>query len=122
MTGAFVLITLGVLFLLNNLYPADFRFARMWPVILIVIGVVKIVEYFQGPATVAAGDEPPERPVRPPLPAAPKPPVAPVAPRARKDSLPAGKLTSPTRQSSGYTGDDIPAPKKEGEEDKGEAK
>ena len=119
MTGAFVLITLGVLFLLNNLYPADFRFARMWPVILIVIGVVKIVEYFQGPATVAAGDGPPERPVRPPLPVAPKPPVAPVAPkppvapvapRARKDSLPAGNPPLPTRQSSGYTGDDIPAP------------
>ena len=47
MLGALLLITLGVLFLLNNLYPADFDFSRMWPIVLIVIGVVKIVEHFQ---------------------------------------------------------------------------
>ena len=46
MLGALLLITLGILFLLNNLYPAQFQFSEMWPVILIVIGVVKIVEYF----------------------------------------------------------------------------
>ena len=46
MTGPILLIVLGILFLLNNLIP-DFRFARMWPVILIVIGISKIVEYFQ---------------------------------------------------------------------------
>jgi hypothetical protein len=47
MVGPIVLIVLGVLFLLNNLYPGVFRFGRMWPVILIVIGIAKIVEHFQ---------------------------------------------------------------------------
>jgi LiaI-LiaF-like transmembrane region len=47
MTGPLILITLGVLFLLNNLYPGVFRFGRMWPVILIVIGLSRIAEYFQ---------------------------------------------------------------------------
>jgi LiaI-LiaF-like transmembrane region len=47
MTGPLILITLGVLFLLNNLYPDLFRFGRMWPVILIVIGLSRIAEYFQ---------------------------------------------------------------------------
>jgi hypothetical protein len=48
-----MLIVIGILFLLNNLFPYEFRFSRMWPVILIVIGVVKVIEYFrhegQGP-------------------------------------------------------------------------
>ena len=47
MLGALLLITLGILFLLNNLYPAEFAFSRMWPIVLIVIGFVKIVEHFQ---------------------------------------------------------------------------
>jgi uncharacterized membrane protein HdeD (DUF308 family) len=46
MTGAIVLIVLGVLFLLNNFIP-DFRLGRLWPVVLIVIGVAKVIEYFQ---------------------------------------------------------------------------
>ena len=46
MLGPVVLIVLGVLFLLNNLYPEVFRFGRMWPVILIVIGVAKVLESF----------------------------------------------------------------------------
>jgi len=45
--GPLILIALGVLFLLNNMFPHMFNFGRMWPVILIVIGVVKIVESFQ---------------------------------------------------------------------------
>ena len=47
MTGPLLLIVLGVLFLLNNLYPEQFRFGRMWPVILIVIGITKVIEYFR---------------------------------------------------------------------------
>jgi hypothetical protein len=47
MTGPFILIALGILLLLHNLYPAVFRFGRMWPVILIVIGLSKIAEYLQ---------------------------------------------------------------------------
>ena len=47
MLGPLLLIALGVLFLLNNLYPDVYRFSRMWPVILIVIGLGKILEYFR---------------------------------------------------------------------------
>ena len=94
MTGACVLITLGVLFLMNNLYPTQFEFGRMWPVILIVIGVVKIVDYFQRPAPVQGATT-----ARRPLPPAPKPasvgpspgPVQPV------------QTTTP-RQSAHYSG------------------
>ena len=50
MLGPLVLIVVGVLFLLNNLYPTSFRFGKMWPVILIVIGAAKVIEYFQGEA------------------------------------------------------------------------
>jgi len=48
MLGPLLLIVIGVLFLLNNLYPGVFRFGKMWPVILIVIGLAKVFEYFQG--------------------------------------------------------------------------
>jgi len=48
MLGPLLLIVIGVLFLLNNMYPGVFRFGRMWPVILIVIGLAKVIEYFQG--------------------------------------------------------------------------
>jgi hypothetical protein len=47
MVGPLLLISIGVLFLLNNLYPGVFRFGKMWPVILIVIGAAKVIEYFQ---------------------------------------------------------------------------
>jgi len=47
MLGPVLLIVIGVLFLLNNMYPGVFRFGRMWPVILIVIGIAKIIEYLQ---------------------------------------------------------------------------
>lgn len=49
MLGPLLLIVIGVLFLLNNMYPDVFRFGKMWPVILIVIGLAKILEYLQGP-------------------------------------------------------------------------
>ena len=47
MMGPVLLIALGVLFLLNNFYPG-FRFSEMWPVILIVIGFVKIIGFLGG--------------------------------------------------------------------------
>jgi hypothetical protein len=47
--GPLLLIVIGVLFLLNNMYPGVFRFGKMWPVILIVIGLSKVIEYFQAP-------------------------------------------------------------------------
>ena len=49
MLGPLLLIVIGVLFLLNNMYPGVFRFGKMWPVILIVIGLSKVIEYFQAP-------------------------------------------------------------------------
>jgi hypothetical protein len=47
MLGPVLLIVLGFLFLLNNLYPNVFRFGKMWPVILIVIGIAKVLEYLR---------------------------------------------------------------------------
>jgi len=47
MLGPLLLISIGVLLLLNNLYPGIFRFGKMWPVILIVIGAAKVIEFFQ---------------------------------------------------------------------------
>jgi hypothetical protein len=46
--GPVMLITLGVLFLLENLNVRNLEFHHTWPVILLVIGVVKI---FQSNAT-----------------------------------------------------------------------
>jgi len=47
MLGPLLLIVVGLLFLLRNLYPF-FGFEKMWPVSLIVIGLAKVFEYFQG--------------------------------------------------------------------------
>jgi hypothetical protein len=47
MIGPLLLIVIGILFLLNNLYPDVFRFGKMWPVILIAIGAGKVIEHFQ---------------------------------------------------------------------------
>jgi hypothetical protein len=57
MLGPLLLIVLGVLFLLNNIYPGVLRFGKMWPVILIVIGLAKVFEYFQGHSEKAGGKE-----------------------------------------------------------------
>ena len=94
MTGAFVLITLGVLLLMNNLYPTRFEFGRMWPVIFIVIGVVKIIDYFRRPAPVQGATA-----ARPPLPPAPKPASAGPSPGPAETVE-----TSAPRQSAGYSG------------------
>ena len=44
MTGPLILIVLGVLFLLNNLYPEVYPFSRVWPLLLVVIGISKVLE------------------------------------------------------------------------------
>ena len=41
--GPAVLVTLGILFLLAN--TTDFPFERTWPILLIVIGAIRIVRY-----------------------------------------------------------------------------
>jgi hypothetical protein len=56
MTGPLILIVLGALLLLNNLYPDVYRFSRVWPVILIVIGIAKLLEAL---VHRRGGDEPP---------------------------------------------------------------
>lgn len=66
--GPVMLITLGVLFLLDNLDVRNFDFHHTWPVILLVIGLVKI---FQSNAPtyghiVPAGPGTPTPPTQPP--------------------------------------------------------
>jgi hypothetical protein len=41
--GPAVLVTLGLLFLLANM--SDYPFERTWPILLIVIGAIKVVRY-----------------------------------------------------------------------------
>ncbi len=40
---AWILITIGVIFVLENFGIVDDAFSKLWPVLLIVIGVVMIV-------------------------------------------------------------------------------
>lgn len=60
--GPLILIVLGVLFLLSNIFPSTFSFGRLWPVILIVIGVVKIVESIQKRTSGPSGQSGPPGP------------------------------------------------------------
>ncbi len=89
--GPAVLITLGLLFLAANY--SDWGFERTWPVILIVIGLIKVVRYLIGdsghvnpgqyvpygtpygqyPPPYAGYQPPVAAPVAPPAPEAPKP-------------------------------------------------
>jgi len=41
--GPAILITIGVLFLIGQFY-GEFGFGRTWPVILLVIGAIKLIE------------------------------------------------------------------------------
>ena len=45
--GPAILVTLGILFLLDQLRGGYFSFGNTFPVILIVIGLAKVIEYFQ---------------------------------------------------------------------------
>ena len=56
MTGPLILIVLGILLLLNNIYPEMYRLSRIWPVIIIVIGIAKVLEAL---IHRSRGDEPP---------------------------------------------------------------
>ncbi len=62
LTAGLMLIVLGVIFLIENFY-APFSawrlIARYWPVILILIGVKKIVEYFSWPPIPRSPDRAP---------------------------------------------------------------
>ena len=52
--GPIILITVGVLFLLDELFPyRGWGIGHTWPIILVVIGAVKILERFFAPAAPA---------------------------------------------------------------------
>jgi hypothetical protein len=64
--GPVILITIGVLFLLQEMHVASF--SHLWPVILLVIGVVKLLE--ETASTEGhLGLQPPPAPPPPPPPA-----------------------------------------------------
>jgi hypothetical protein len=69
--GPAMLVTIGVLFLLENVGNGNLRFGRTWPAILLVIGVVKLV---QSHASSAGHISPLPLPPAPPAVAPPPPP------------------------------------------------
>ncbi|HVJ06439.1 MAG TPA: DUF5668 domain-containing protein [Candidatus Saccharimonadales bacterium] len=70
--GPAVLVTLGILFLLAN--AADYPFHRTWPILLIVIGAIKVFRYVVPDDGHNPGPYPPTSPGQYP------PPYQPVAP------------------------------------------
>jgi len=82
-TGPVIVFTIGVLFLLQNLDFANLHFGRTWPVILLVVGALKLM---QGSASVEGHISPlpgvnvAGGPIPPVAPAPPVPPVPPVPP------------------------------------------
>jgi TM2 domain-containing membrane protein YozV len=75
LTGPAILVTLGVLFLLDNVSRVGFH--RTWPAILLVIGVVKLVQS-NASSNGHIGPLPPAPPSAPPPqdPSAPQPPAS----------------------------------------------
>jgi hypothetical protein len=69
--GPVTLITVGVLFALNNFTP--YQFHQTWPVLLIVFGLLTLLR---------RGTEPPRPQAAPPYPQYPFPPAAPPPPSA----------------------------------------
>ena len=78
-TGPVIVFTFGVLFLLNNLHESNLGFHRTWPVILLVVGALKLM---QGSASVEGhiSPLPGANPVGGPIPPAPPVPPAPPGP------------------------------------------
>jgi len=80
--GPTMVFTIGVLFLLQNLAGGNLGFHRTWPVILLVVGAIKLLQGsasveghipfagFAGNRPIAGGPVPPEPPV-PPVPPVP---------------------------------------------------
>jgi hypothetical protein len=82
--GPAMVLTIGFLFLLQNLGVSDLHFGRTWPVILLVVGLVKLL---QNSASVeghipslAPGAYPAAGPIPPVPPVPPSPPVPPAPP------------------------------------------
>jgi len=74
LVGPVVLITIGTLFAVDHIW-GWWDFSRTWPIILIAIGVVKLVERFGYDAYAP----PPPRPWGPPGPPLTPPPMTPPA-------------------------------------------
>ncbi|HXC49126.1 MAG TPA: DUF5668 domain-containing protein [Candidatus Sulfotelmatobacter sp.] len=73
LVGPAVVITLGVLWLLNEVHGGRFYFGSTWPVILIVIGLVHLASSMasrEGHATPAPPLAVPPQPPAPPAPGA----------------------------------------------------
>ncbi|HMD32519.1 MAG TPA: DUF5668 domain-containing protein [Candidatus Acidoferrales bacterium] len=68
LVGPVVLITIGTIILLDRWWP-DFSFHRMWPLILIVIGLVRLLEMGMSSGDGSTYPAPP-----PPPPSTPTPP------------------------------------------------
>ena len=72
--GAVVLMTVGFLFLLQNFHVDDLDFGRTWPLLLIAIGVVKMLQRSastEGHVQPMGGMPPFPMPSSPPVPALP---------------------------------------------------
>jgi Domain of unknown function (DUF5668) len=78
LVGPAILITVGTIFLMDRWFP-DFSFHRLWPLILIVIGLVRLLEMSMpnGNTTYPAPPPPPTMP--PPPGTVPPPPTPPGA-------------------------------------------
>jgi len=66
LVGPAVLITIGAILMADRFWPGEFGFHRLWPLILIVIGLVRLLEMgirqeepYPPPPTPAPGPPPP---------------------------------------------------------------
>ena len=64
--GPAIIITVGVLFLLDQMRGGYFSFSSTWPVILLVIGAINLVSSLSSAEGHNAGSVPPVTPVAPP--------------------------------------------------------
>jgi Domain of unknown function (DUF5668) len=92
--GAVVLMTVGVLFLLQTLDMFNLNFHQTWPLLLISIGVVKML---QRSASTEGHVQPPA--VGLPFPMPPVPPTAPVPPMPGTQSSESGSSESGSSES-----------------------
>ncbi len=63
LTAGLIFIILGTIFLIDNLYPGFSAWrliARYWPLILIIIGIKKVIEYFTWPGKTSVTERTPE--------------------------------------------------------------
>ena len=71
--GPAIIITVGVLFLLNEMSGGNFSFNNTYPIILIVIGVISLAAAASSSEGHVSGPVPPQMPVAPPtVPPAPQ--------------------------------------------------